>query len=131
MLLATQSKPRILLDLGKQYRTASYFQNTQLFQSGSYCTPTSWCKTTALEPLVQGLSKLQSLPQALLCLSSLDSPSLNIFKYVCKKGTSCFSATMTSVHKGRVHSLELIDMYVEKVQTNTFEANHPNVNNQV
>lgn len=38
---------------------------------------------------------------------------------------------MTSVHKVRVHSLELIDMYVEKVQTNTFEANQPNVNNQV
>lgn len=38
-LLATQSKPRISLDLGKQYRTTSYFQNIQLFQSGSYCIP--------------------------------------------------------------------------------------------
>lgn len=77
------------------------------------------------------LSKVQSLLQALLCLSSLNSLSLHIFNYVCKEGTSCCSATMTSLPKERVHSLLLIDMYVEKVQTNTFETNHPNVNDQV
>lgn len=38
---------------------------------------------------------------------------------------------MTSLHKGRVHFLQLTDVYVEKVQTNTFETNDPNVNNQV
>lgn len=38
---------------------------------------------------------------------------------------------MTSLPKERVHSLPLIDLYVEKVQTNTFETNDPNVNDQV
>lgn len=108
-LLATQSQPGIARDLGRRHRTYLHFPNTPLFPRGNLCIHHAGAKLQHWPCLrkvrvncfpCHAPFTAKSPPHAKLALLSPHQ-----FTHVCNKGTSCFSATLTSLPKGRAHCL--------------------------